>query len=32
MSMDDVKATAAASNISEADVIDAAKKAGFTIK
>lgn len=32
MSMDDVRATAAASNISEADVIAAAKKAGFTIK
>ena len=32
MSMDDVKATAAARKISEADVIDAAKKAGFIIK
>lgn len=32
MSMDDVKATAAARKISEADVIDAAKKAGYTIK
>ena len=32
MSMDDVKATAAARKISEADVIAAAKKAGYTIK
>jgi hypothetical protein len=32
MSMADVKATAAASKMDEADVIDAAKKAGFIIK